>query len=246
MLRIKYQQTLALIICCPLLSLAAFDIPPLTGPVIDLADLIDSHDEVRLESALRSLNQSGSAQLQILTVPSLQGEPIEEVSYKVVKEWKLGTEKKDNGLLFLISSKDRRLRIEVGQGLEGQIPDVYAKRIVSDVVIPYFKRGESSEGIVAGVAQLIQLTKGESDLVVARPPRSSRSSYKKIEPFLIFIIFILLALFGPRRRGFGRRIYGSAGGWGSTGHFGGFGGSGGGGWGGSGGGFSGGGASGSW
>lgn len=227
---------------------SAYEVPRLTGPVMDLAGMMSPEDVARVDQVLRRSNAQGIAQIQVLTLPSLNGEPIEEVSYKIVKEWKLGTEKADNGILFLVSQADRKLRIEVGQGLEGAIPDVYAKRIISDVVIPYFKQGQMSEGIVAGTASILELaTKERSDLktndAVAESANGRKGGWLHIVIFLIFLAFIMSSgggrgfLLGMLLGGGGRHGGGFGGG--------GFGG-GRGGWSGGGGGFSGGGSSGSW
>jgi len=211
--------------------------------------MIDESDERALEQAIRAAQKQGQIQLQVLTLNSLQDTPIEDASFEIVKSWRLGGEKNDNGVLFLISKGDRRLRIEVGQGLEGDIPDVYAKRIVSDVVIPYFREGRTSDGIVAGVAQILKLAGGQPGFAQASPARS-RKSFSATLNLIVFAIIILFSLFGPRRsRGLlgGALLGGMGGGWGGRGGFGGGGfGRGGGGWSGGGGGFSGGGASGGW
>ncbi len=222
----------------------AFEVPRLTGPVMDLANMIESGDETALDSAIRRANTSGAIQLQILTVESLQDEPIEDASFQIVKAWKLGREKNDNGVLFIVSKADRRMRIEVGQGLEGSIPDIYAKRIISDVVIPYFREARTSDGIVAGTSEILKLATGEQQL--REPPArvKKRGSAEFYLNLLIFAVVILVAVLKPRRRGLlGAASMGGLGGWG--GGRGGFGG-GGGGWSGGGGGFSGGGASGGW
>lgn len=223
----------------------AYEVPRLTGPVMDTAGMMSGEDVARLDQALRSSNAQGIAQVQVLTIPSLNDEPIEEVSYKIVKDWKLGAEKADNGILFLISKNDRKLRIEVGQGLEGAIPDVYAKRIISDVVIPYFKQGQMSEGIVAGTASILELATNErgglktnENAAVRSEPEGKKGGWLHL---VIFFILLVVLMSSGGGRGFLLGMLLSGGGRGG----GGFGG-GGGGWSGGGGGFSGGGSSGSW
>lgn len=228
---------------CIFLSLlvkAEFRVPDLTGPVVDLVHIITPKDREYIERQIREVQDQGLAQLQVLTVPELEGLSIEEASIKVVDNWKLGDQKTDKGLLVLVANKERRIRIEVGQGLEGIIPDVVARRIVSDTIVPFFKQGVPSQGLVQGIDKIIEVIRNQSDPVVAKP---RQSIYKKYEG-LFFLIFLLLLsglnLFGRRFRG---RYYG--------GGFGGFGGGGGwsgggGGWSGGGGGFSGGGSSDGW
>lgn len=132
----------------------SFEIPELTGPVIDEVGLLNANTKRQLAGALFNLHKEQGVQLQIYITKSLQGEQIESAAIKIFDKWKLGDEKSDKGLLFLVAPNEKRLRIEVGQGLEGDIPDVIAKRIIADIVRPYFQRNEFNLGIVQGVAAL--------------------------------------------------------------------------------------------
>ncbi len=217
-----------------------FKVPVLRGPVMDEVGFLNSKDHKDLEAMLYDFNRRGKAQVQVLILSSLGGEPIEQASIQITDAWKLGDAKKDNGLLFLIATQDRKIRIEVGQGLEGSIPDVIAKRIISDRVTPYFKIKDYSQGIKVGIYEILnridQEFVKENGLQV---DEASEDSAKIPTPLVIififiFIVFMILSRFGGGGRGFRRGGYGS----------GGFGG--GGGWSGGGGGFSGGGASGNW
>lgn len=241
---------------------AEFKVPWLDRAVTDLAALISDGTEAQLETALRDLNKRGRVQLAVLTVPSLEGMPIEQASIRVVDQWKLGTTAKDNGVLLLISKSDRALRIEVGQGLEGDLPDAYSKRIIDNSIVPLFKSGDFEGGILVGVRDIISHTDSEFNFDsyfqsgrVQDYPRS-KSHSRAIWPDSVlgsilfalffskggiwFLIFILWLFFGRRS---GRRRYG---GWGGGSSWGGRSGGFGGGFGGGGGGFSGGGASGRW
>lgn len=222
-----------------------FQVPALTAPVMDLANVIPARQEEMLNQLLRDFNSRGKAQLTILTLDSLNGQSIEDASIKITDQWKLGTEKKDNGILFLIVPQERKVRIEVGQGLEGVIPDVVAKRILADVARPYFKKGLYAEGIYSATTQVLKIvdheymgTNGQANVELELP--QDRQFW--IFLILFFIVFPFLS-FISRKQGFRR------GGWGGPGHWGGGswgGGGGSGGWSGGGGGFSGGGASDSW
>jgi uncharacterized protein len=225
----------------PNLARAEFKVPRLTGPVMDEVGILRPQHRRELEQVLRDYNSQGKAQIQVLVTESLQDLTIEEASYNITKEWKLGSEKKDNGILFLIAPNERKARIEVGQGLEGTLPDVIAKRIIEDTVLPLFKARDMSTGVVVGVVQIIKYVDQEYADQHLQQPEPER---KTIPGWVIIIILLLLLFIGrfmPRssfRGGGGGGFYGG-GGWG--------GGSGrGGGWSGGGGGFSGGGASGSW
>lgn len=218
-----------------------FKLPRLTGPVLDTVGYLNSKDYQQLTQLLYQLNERDIVQLQVVIVPDLQGLPIETVSLQMVDKWKLGDEKKDNGVLFLISDREKRLRIEVGQGLEGAIPDVIAKRIIEDQVVPYFRQQQMSEGVMVGALSIIHLADKEfaDQVAPAMPPQK-----KKLGTGAILLIIFLLIVFNLI---FGRRgMFLGGGGYRGGGGFGGGGFGGGGGWSGGGGGFSGGGASGGW
>lgn len=236
----------ATVLLCASSAQAEFKVPALRGPVMDEVGVLRQQDRYDIEALVRDYNSQGKAQIQVLIIDSLQGLEIEDASIKITDAWKLGTEKQDNGILFLIAPNDRRLRIEVGQGLEGALPDAIAKRIISDTVLPLFKSGNLSSGVAVGVYQIISYIDKEyaDQHIVARPEVAQKKGLPGWAVLLIlfFLLFIGRFMpgssFGGRRRGGG--FYG--GGFGG----GGFGGGGGGGWSGGGGGFSGGGASGSW
>jgi uncharacterized protein len=229
-------------------ALAEFKIPVLRGPVIDEVGVLRQQDRYDIEAVVRDYNAQGKAQIQVLVIDSLQGLEIEEASIKITDAWKLGTEKKDNGILFLIAPHEKKLRIEVGQGLEGALPDVIAKRIIADTVLPLFKANNMSSGVVMGVYQIIQYVDKEyADQHLTAQPEVTPSKGLPGWAVLLILFFLLFigrfmpgSSFGGRRGGGGFFGVGGFGG----GGFGG--GGGGGGWSGGGGGFSGGGASGSW
>lgn len=237
---------LSLFLCCGLQAHAEFKVPTLAGPVMDEVGILPQSLAQDLSSLLMDFNQRGKAQIQVLIINSLDGEPIESASIKVTDKWKLGDKKKDNGILFLISMSEHAMRIEVGQGLEGAIPDVYAKRIVSDRVVPLFRQKKFGEGVYTGVAEIMSLADKEfADEKLPARQASSHSDGGGIPTWLIILLFIIISILG--RFGGGRgRFYGGGGFGGGSFGGGGFGGGGGGGWSGGGGGFSGGGASGSW
>lgn len=227
----------------------AFELPAQRGPVMDLAHMMRVQDERTLDQVLRDLYQNEKIQIQVLTLETLGGLPIEQAALKVAENYKLGTSRDDKGLLILVSKAERKIRIEVGQGLEGDIPDAIAKRIIADVMTPLFRAGRSSEGIVAAVAVVIE--RAAPNFAAQATALAEATPKKKLGGnALVFVLF--LVIFGlqlaSRVLGFGRfggfggfgGSYGGGSGWGSRGGFGG------GGWSGGGGGFSGGGASGGW
>jgi len=223
---------------------AKIEIPQLNSPVIDQAGLLEPQSERWLVNLLQDLNSKDLIQLQVLTINSLEDEPIESFSIRATDKWKLGTSKKDNGILLLIAKNDRKLRIEVGQGLEGDLPDAYAKRIISDVIVPNFKKQNFSEGIVSGVLAIIEKT-APSYQMSSNEKAQQRPSVKKTKKMgwleiLVGIVFFIIFLTNPRLFFYMLLASRNGGGGGS------WGGRSGGGWSGGGGGFSGGGASGSW
>jgi uncharacterized protein len=236
------------ILCSTVAGAAAeFKVPALTGPVVDEADVLNQRTELALTQALRALHDKGGSQINVLTVSSLDDTPIEQASIRIVEQWKLGGRKNDNGVLLLFAVKDRKLRIEVGQGLEGQLTDADSKRIIDQGIVPLLKSGDYDSAAVVGTFQIAQKTDPDFDLtpylegkarVGSRTQRHSPNGIP-LRGGVIMVILLLFFILGGGSRG-RRGLYGG-GGWGGRG-FGGGGGS----WGGGGGGFSGGGASGDW
>jgi uncharacterized protein len=227
--------------------------------VVDLAGIINDNAETSLNRYLLDLEQKTTAQMIVLTITSLEGESIEDLSISVAHDkWKLGQKGKDNGVLLLISLNDKKYRFEIGYGLEGQIPDSLAGSIGRQYLVPYFRKGDYSTGIFTATLAVISEIASDAGVEITGMPRmraASRSPYARSErkkPTVLGTIFTILFFIGliymfirhPRllmlflmfsMMGGGRR-----GGWGGGGGFGGgFGGGGGGG-------FGGGGASGGW
>ncbi|MEN9529174.1 MAG: hypothetical protein RI932_1047 [Pseudomonadota bacterium] len=225
-------------------------IPELSSPVIDSGEFLSRSEEEGLRERLTTLKQSGGPQMQIWTLKSLEGEPIETLSLRAVEKWKLGDIERDDGLLLTIAKSERRYRLEVGQGLEGVIPDIMASRLLRKYLVPGLRTGTTDSALLAMIDEIERL---------ARPGQSSaddaKDSHNPLNETLIYIFLILLVIGGQlflfivgRRGGRGRSAWGMDGvndsyrgsyGSGSRGGWGG-------GWGGGGGGFSGGGASGDW
>ena len=232
---------------CLSLTTWAFTAPKLTGPVIDEMGLLSSSAVSQIEQVLYSIKQNNGPQIQVFVTASLQDEPIESVAIQIFDQWKLGDQKKDDGLLFLIAPKEKKLRIEVGQGLEGDIPDVIAKRIISDIVSPFFKRGEFDFGVVQGIGAIQnylnaspeQKAKLQQQVKDSGSGLNKDNKIKKYGFFFILGIWLLLFLINPSMALSMLFFALSRGGSGRSGGFGG-------GWSGGGGSSSGGGASGSW
>jgi len=165
-------------------------VPKLTARVMDLADMLSEAEEAQLSSLLKNLEESKGSQVAILTVNTTEPETIEQYSIRVVDEWKLGRKEVDDGVLLLIAKDDRKVRIEVGYGLEGAITDAYAKRIIENIIVPQFRRGAYYHGIEEGIEAIISLINGEELPEITSSPSSIASNDKLV--FLVFIGFFFL------------------------------------------------------
>jgi len=234
----------------------ALDVPPLRGHVNDTADLLSPTAEQALEQKLSSYEQRTQHQFALLTIDSLDGDSLEDFSIRVVEQWKLGQKGKDDGLLLLVVKGDRKLRIEVGYGLEGDITDAFSSQVIRKVLTPAMRAGNAEAGIQGAFDVLMPKAAGEAvpaGAVGSQGRKKSNGSPFALVGLLFFLLPFLLPLLFLRGRSRGRGFLigglgggfgGYGGGWGGSG---GGGGGGGGGWGGGGGGgFGGGGSSGSW
>jgi uncharacterized protein len=250
LLRPLYASIVILLLAAA--AAAALDVPSLRSRVNDYAGVMSAAQAQALESRLGQFETETGHQVAVLTIPTLDGEDIEGFSIRVAENWKVGKKGFDNGVILVVAVKDRRVRLEVGYGLEGVLPDAIANRIIRDYIVPRFRSQEYTAGIIAGVDAVLKVIKNEP------LPPSARSSERQQGANFNFIamLAVTLAMFGlmafastaKRRRnsmwaGHGRRhppIYWGGGGFGGGGF------SGGGGFCGGGGSFGGGGASSSW
>lgn len=158
---LNFILTILLILFIKTTTAYALQVPPLRGYVNDYADLISPMVEKQIEKELEEFEKSDSTQIVILTIPSLEGEVLEDFSIKVADQWKIGQKYKDNGVILLVAKNERKIRIEVGRGLEGRLTDLLAGRIIDLVIKPRFKRGDFDGGFLAGISALIDTTRGE-------------------------------------------------------------------------------------
>lgn len=185
-------------------------VPPLKARVTDLTGTLTPTQRATLEARLKEFESRKGSQIAVLVVPTTKPEAIEQYSIRVVEQWKLGRKGVADGLLLLVAKNDRKIRIEVGRGLEGVVPDAIARRVIAEVIAPYFKRGDFTGGIDAGVSRLIRVIDGEP----LPPPKKRSSSTAGIGDLLLFAIpiaavfgFMMRAWFGPL---FGATITASA------------------------------------
>jgi uncharacterized protein len=156
-------------LACFLLGLLSFAaaadevaVPPLTARVTDLSAMLSAEQRAALEDRLQQYEAQKGTQIAVLIVPTTAPETIEQYSMRVAEQWQLGRKGVDDGVLLLIAKDTRKLRIEVGYGLEGVLPDAIAKRIVSDDIAPHFKQGDFYGGIVAGITRITGVLQGEA------------------------------------------------------------------------------------
>lgn len=182
-------------------------VPDLKARVTDLTSTLTAEQRAALESKLAAFEQRKGSQLAVLLVPTTQPETVEQYSIRVVEQWKIGRKGVDDGVLLLIAKNDRKLRIEVGRGLEGVIPDAIAKRIIDEYIAVEFKKGDFNAGINAGVDRMIKLVDGEP---LPAPTAKSRGTSSKfsIDDWIGYSA-ILLIIFGSILRAIFGRVLGS-------------------------------------
>jgi uncharacterized protein len=196
---------LALLLCWAFAAVADVAVPPLSGRVVDQTGTLSSGDVASLTQSLKSLELRKGSQVAVLIVPTTAPETIEQYSIRVAEAWKIGRKKIDDGALLVIAKDDRKLRIEVGYGLEGALNDVTAKRIIDEVITPKFRSGDFAGGISAGVDRIIRVIDGEK---LPSPERQGQNSglLRHIDPFNPFVLFALFVVGGILRTALGRLI----------------------------------------
>jgi len=161
----------------------ALDVPFLSGRINDTAHMLGSGTAAELEAMLKSYEDSTTHQIVLLTIPSLEGEAIEDYAFRVAETWKLGQRGVDNGILLLISRADRKLRIEVGYGLESEVTDAVANYIINGIITPRFKQGDFEGGIREGLLALTKAADGA--LSESRVASFAEDDF----PMLFFLLF---------------------------------------------------------
>lgn len=167
-------------------------IPALQGRVNDYAGLLSPRGQQQIEGLLADLERTDSTQVVVLTVPTLDGEPVEGYSIRVAESWRIGQKGLDNGAILLIVKQERKIRIEVGRGLEGKLTDLQAGRIIRDEIAPFLKRGEFDAGITAGVSAIAKAVRGEYS--ASERPRDAGQGKKGFHFSLIFVVFLLVVI----------------------------------------------------
>ena len=169
------------------------DVPQLRGRVNDYAGMLSPQGKAAVERELSALEQSDSTQVVVLTVPSLEGASLEEFSIQVAEAWRIGQKGLDNGAILLVAKGERKIRIEVGRGLEGRLTDLVSGRIIRDRMAPRFKAGDFDGGVLAGVQAIAQVVRGEYQ-AKGEVLRHARKSAPPIYSFLIFLLVAVVFL----------------------------------------------------
>lgn len=193
-------------VLAPLLAIAAeVAVPELRSPVTDLTGTLTADQAAALEQKLRAFEARKGSQVAVLLVPTTAPETIEQYSIRVAEQWRVGRGQVDDGVILLVAKDDRTVRIEVGYGVEGAIPDVLANRIIAQVIVPRFRQGQFAEGIDEGVDRIIALLDGEPLPEVEQRGRSSQGQgIGTLLPLLLMFVFV--------GSGMVRRMFGGLGG----------------------------------
>jgi uncharacterized protein len=184
---------LALLVCGAFAAFADVAVPPLVGRVVDQTGTLSGDKTASLNQTLTNFEARKGSQVAVLIVPTTAPESIEQYSLRVAEAWKIGRKKIDDGAILVVAKDDRKLRIEVGYGLEGALTDVTSKRIIDEIITPKFRSGDFAGGISAGVDRIIRVVDGES--LPAPAPRQQQSSdflshVDLLNPFTLFAVFI--------------------------------------------------------
>lgn len=246
MRRVGYIPALLLIWVCAFGAQAQPqpDFPALTGRVVDQAGMLDAAAESQLSRMLAAHEQATTEQVVVVTVPNLQGLPIEQFGYQLGRHWGIGQKGEDNGALLIVAAEERKIRIEVGYGLEGRLTDAQSSIIINQIIAPAFKQGDFAQGITRGTQAIIQVLGG--DPLDQQAQADNRANGPMSIFFFILLLLIMVLVNRGGRGGGSGLLIGALLGAGLGGRGGGGFGGGGGGFGGGGGGFGGGGGSGGW
>ncbi|HPX26829.1 MAG TPA: TPM domain-containing protein [Treponemataceae bacterium] len=207
----KHRKALSVhfLLSCTLL-LSALSVPSMNGPVNDKAGILRTSEENELTTFLNSVNNQTTVQIAVLTIPSLEGESLESYSMRVAESWKLGQKDTDNGVLLLVALEERKIRIEVGYGLEGKLTDAKSGLIIRNIIAPSFQSGRYGQGIIEAVKTITGIATDNTQIVSEKIQNSSKETNS--EGSGIFGLIFLFIFFSIITGGLGRRGRGGCGG----------------------------------
>ncbi len=180
------------------LAVAAANYPPLTGRIVDQANIIPPSTRSAIETKLKDLEDKSGIQLVVASVNSLGGLDVEIYANGLFRAWKLGEAKKNNGVLFLIAPNERKMRIEVGYGLEGTLTDALSKIIIATAVAPRFKAGDYGAGVERGVEGIIEVLSGDSAEWTKRVKGPQSMTFDELAPLIFFALFLFIVVWMAR------------------------------------------------
>ena len=202
-LAIRVAAATALTLVVLIQTALAMEVPPLRARVNDNAGMLSQGVVRQLDLLLKDFEQRDSTQIVVLTIPSLEGEALEDFSMRVAEQWKIGYKGLDNGAILLISRADRKVRIEVGYGLEGRLTDLQAGRIIRGIIVPEFQAGRFDQGVVNGVQAMIDNVRGEFKAEDQKDSGGFGSRDLTSAIPLLFLFFFLVSLLGRMSRPLG-------------------------------------------
>lgn len=197
------SATVSMIFLFALPALFALEVPRLKSRVNDYAGMLSVSTEHQLAETLRQLEQTDSTQIAVLTIPALEGENLEAFSIRVAEQWKVGRKGFDNGAILLIAKKERKIRIEVGYGLEGSLTDLVSGQIIRNVIVPQFRAGNIDQGVMDGVQAMIKVVRGEFTAPAKTRQPTGRKSGSLPGMFSLIVFLVLINMLGRLRRPIG-------------------------------------------
>lgn len=191
----------------PSAQAAELRFPSLSGRVVDNAGLLSPVTEQRLTGWLAELERTKGTQVVVVTVPNLQGVPIEDFGYQLGRAWGIGEAGRNTGAILLVAPTERAVRVEVGYGLEGTLTDALSRAIIEQDILPAFRNGEFERGILAGTAGILRVLGFEpADAPARRPAPGAPSQQDSFAAMILFGVVMLILLLGSRRRGRGSAL----------------------------------------
>ncbi len=185
--RIRWKK-ITLFFLFSIFAFGALSFPKLTGRVVDEAGILSSSTKLKLTKLIKNLEQNSTNQLVVVTLKSLQGADIAEYGYQLGRHWGIGQKKSNNGVLLIVAPNERKVRIEVGYGLEGTLSDAISSIIIQEKILPYFKKGDFDNGVINGVKAIISVIKGTFK---ATKHKKKKDNFAPLA-FFVFIFFVMI------------------------------------------------------